>query len=1576
MGKKDPLVVLFEGVPMQRAQMAVVLFSMLVLAMEDSTRGVAFQPMGVYVCTAILGVIFLIELVLKFKAYGGPKAYVDSFWRANEVAIVVVFLLQFILMFRTPTTPTDDDPDSKPRGAGFEAPLGVLKVLDCLQALRAIRFIGMVPAFRDIVSLLVACRDEMLSNLVMVILICSFFSVVMNALFRGKMDFRCCTVADIASGLCNGTAGDLGPGSELPLCGGGYMCEDATDYDVVLGNYSTYDNKTNITSWTYDYGIATCTEVDGGPNDGLFEFNSVSHAGYNVFTASMLTGVEKKIWWTMDGAYFNSIWIYMGMLIVNHLILLNLFFGAIVLGYRAEKKARRMALEGSKNPELTDALDLLNTIEALDDKELTEMFRGKEDTSKGPVKQVFDEKPPPPTTHEALMWQFNHQVSPWNITVNLLIVINFIILLSNPPGPVNSFSTNLIGVNFAFNLLFLLEATFRLVLMGPEEYFKGKDGRWNTFDLFVGLATTIDSIMQLANYQLTSSQGIHAVRLVRMMKLMRLIRATKVWNHGDHSSLPHVGLRDLMALLNKTGKYLGFTFFLSWVLIYIFAIVGMRVFGGELYLDDRMDKTTALNDRAAFNFDTFPMAFYSCWFVVNLLNTDIIMDDVVHNGFTWFAFFVAMIFIVRCYVLSLIMAVLFDAQKDRAIECNCAHAKEMMISTYKLEFYLTKYVQFYFFKKWQKFCGASVALGKPKVADEPPPPPTFMQRFMEGPETMMLFQEKDWQRLAALGLTSPKSKIRKVFEVFMFVLVSFSVWVLTLGEERPKSNMLRSMGMPTSLTWWFDVGVAILLVAETLIRSVAYGFFPFKEGAVLRRPVWACDAIIALTASTGLIEDVPGFEFLHTLEFLRLLRIARFITPVKNIFSDKIIVSLLDGLAHSAKTATTIFLFVSFWLFMFVAFGVEMFAGRMNYCTGADAQAPWLDNLEGVSKAQCNFMSTYVINRTTICQANLTAIYPEERDEISKYAQLDGFRGTEIGGEKYGYPVYPTRDGPYIGFKPEALYNENGTCFNNTNPNKEACFALCYNSTYPEDLGYSEDACVMWENDKDTPAGRCAAWQPFAGLKWFSPDMNFDTFSEGMVTLIRTFSFASIGGVFFNVVDSKHWDSDGDGRSFVREQYPEGGFFFVLWGTMHYLAIYIFIAGFYGVFYGTVLLPKGDGVVPSRKQASWETYATQLRWITPLSFPSPPENKLKLLFYNMVRSKGWRIAHSFIVALSFSTYYFYGSYGWHKGWDLWEEKFPGFWHFETILTFIILGEQVFRFLVYGIEDSLRSKDQQLSIFCNACLALNFVANTLFKENGLEYGESMLTLLAYVAGGMRIFLIVPNSHKLMSATNLVARSFYFMLPIAMCLVFVTFLFSCVGMIAFKDTMGKDWTLQEELHGRESGEVIELRERHFRNAFQTLGSTMQVLFLSTISDSMDSLFMNVDATLPRGAIKWYVAPLFFGLYCILVKFCTLAIAKFIIVHVHEEGSIDLPDICMEQVNDFKEQWHELDEYGTGVIKLQELSDFLATVKEPLGLKDDSGAISPKFMNDRYALRVLRVMYPHLKSDADAMAAAQER
>ena len=104
-------------------------------------------------------------------------------------------------------------------------------------------------------------------------------------------------------------------------------------------------------------------------------------------------------------------------------------------------------------------------------------------------------------------------------------------------------------------------------------------------------------LSQLANYTLTSAQAVHAVRLVRLMKLARLVRTAKVFRHGEASSLPHVGLRDLTALLGRTGKYLLYTFLLSWLLIYIFAIVGMRVFGGELYIDDQMNKQNALNDR-------------------------------------------------------------------------------------------------------------------------------------------------------------------------------------------------------------------------------------------------------------------------------------------------------------------------------------------------------------------------------------------------------------------------------------------------------------------------------------------------------------------------------------------------------------------------------------------------------------------------------------------------------------------------------------------------------------------------------------------------------------------------------------------------------------------------------------------------------------------------------------------------------------------------------------------------------------------------------------------------------------------
>ena len=91
-------------------------------------------------------------------------------------------------------------------------------------------------------------------------------------------------------------------------------------------------------------------------------------------------------------------------------------------------------------------------------------------------------------------------------------------------------------------------------------------------------------------------------------------------------------LRDPNPNFNPTPNHpIRYTFLLSWILIYVFAIIGMRVFGGEVYFDDTRDKDMAGDHRTPFNFDSFAMSFYTCWFAVNALSVDVILDDVVHN---------------------------------------------------------------------------------------------------------------------------------------------------------------------------------------------------------------------------------------------------------------------------------------------------------------------------------------------------------------------------------------------------------------------------------------------------------------------------------------------------------------------------------------------------------------------------------------------------------------------------------------------------------------------------------------------------------------------------------------------------------------------------------------------------------------------------------------------------------------------------------------------------------------------------------------------------------------------------------
>ena len=129
------------------------------------------------------------------------------------------------------------------------------------------------------------------------------------------------------------------------------------------------------------------------------------------------------------------------------------------------------------------------------------------------------------------------------------------------------------------------------------------------------------------------------------------------------------------------------------------------------------------------------------------------------------------------------------------------------------------------------------------------------------------------------------------------------------------------------------------------------------------------------------------------------------------------------------------------------------------------------------------------------------------------------------------------------------------------------------------------------------------------------------------------------------------------------------------------------------------------------------------------------------------------------------------------------------------------------------------------------------------------------------------------------------------------------------------------------------------------------------------------------------KRVLAPILFFSYAVLVRIVMLNLVLLIVIHMFETSAEEHPDLMMEQINDFKEKWHDIDERGDGYIEVSRLDDVLRELHAPLGIRD-AKAISdpPKFRVTRFAQMVLRAVngwkIDDLKEEHEALLVRRRR
>ncbi|XP_035456664.1 muscle calcium channel subunit alpha-1 isoform X6 [Spodoptera frugiperda] len=177
---------------------------------------------------------------------------------------------------------------------------------------------------------------------------------------------------------------------------------------------------------------------------------------------------------------------------------------------------------------------------------------------------------------------------PFEYAIFVLIMINTITLAMKYHNQPHEYSKALDLLNMLFTAVFALEFIFKLAAFRFKNYF---GDAWNTFDFIIVLGSIIDIVVSQVNELKNQESSIPSINFFRLFRVMRLV---KLLSRGE-------GIRTLLWTFIKSFQALPYVALLILMLFFIYAVVGMQVFG-KIAIDD--DSPITRNN----HFQTFPQA--------------------------------------------------------------------------------------------------------------------------------------------------------------------------------------------------------------------------------------------------------------------------------------------------------------------------------------------------------------------------------------------------------------------------------------------------------------------------------------------------------------------------------------------------------------------------------------------------------------------------------------------------------------------------------------------------------------------------------------------------------------------------------------------------------------------------------------------------------------------------------------------------------------------------------------------------------------------------------------------------------
>uniref|UniRef100_UPI0037E709E9 dihydropyridine-sensitive L-type skeletal muscle calcium channel subunit alpha-1-like isoform X1 n=1 Tax=Semicossyphus pulcher TaxID=241346 RepID=UPI0037E709E9 len=545
-----------------------ILLSSISLAAEDPIDPMSFRNQVLAYADIVFTSVFTAEIVLKVKTVQFLLIYI------NDTSVNVLFLfmsiikiMYFRLLFQMTTYGAILHTGSFCRNSfnildllvvsvsllsmGMESSaISVVKILRVLRVLRPLRAINRAKGLKHVVQC-VFVAVKTIGNIVLVTMLLDFmFACIGVQLFKGK--FYSCTDPDKMT---------------EEMCKGWY---------IRYQEGALHEMELHQRHWT----------------NSELNFDNILNGMLALFTISTFEGWPRLLYKAIDSnledkgpVYNNRVAISIFFIIYLILIaffMMNIFVGFVIVTFQEQGEQEYKNCELDKNQRQCVQYAL----------------------KARPLRCYIPKNP------------YQYQV--WYIVTScyfeylmfLLIMLNTMCLgmqHCNQSDHVTHLSDML---NVIFTVLFTVEMILKLMAFKAKGYFGDP---WNVFDFVIVIGSVVDVILSEIDAALASSGGLYCLHgcaavdpmqaiassenmsvSVTFFRLFRVMRLVKLLNRSE-------GIRNLLWTFIKSLQALPYVALLILMLFFIYAVVGMQIFGKIALVDG-----TYINRNN--NFQTFPQA--------------------------------------------------------------------------------------------------------------------------------------------------------------------------------------------------------------------------------------------------------------------------------------------------------------------------------------------------------------------------------------------------------------------------------------------------------------------------------------------------------------------------------------------------------------------------------------------------------------------------------------------------------------------------------------------------------------------------------------------------------------------------------------------------------------------------------------------------------------------------------------------------------------------------------------------------------------------------------------------------------